>query len=164
MAYYPYGEPLADQSGLNEFRGRDSVDLLARMIYSEARGESWAGKQGVAHVARLRKARNTSEFGGGTYEGVILKSGQFVGMTTQAAREPDTSSQAWQDCLYIASNMATQNNPIGTCLWFVTNSYFASHSRTSGGTEQYTFDGSNYRNVVEKVVIGNHTFFRVAGY
>jgi spore germination cell wall hydrolase CwlJ-like protein len=54
---YQYGEPLENKSGLSEFEGRGSVDLLARMIYSEARGESWAGKQGVAHVTKNRKAK-----------------------------------------------------------------------------------------------------------
>lgn len=161
MSYY--GEPLQDLPGLTEFSGRDSVDLLARMIYSEARGESWAGKQGVAFVASNRKARNSSEFGGGTYEGVILCPGQFEGMTTLSAREPDTASVAWSDSLYIASNMSTQNNPIGTCLWFVTNTYYNANSRIYYGQEQYTFGGS-YIDVVEKVVIGNQTFFRVAGY
>jgi len=160
---YPYGEPLSDLTGLTEFQGRDSVDLLARMIYSEARGESWAGKQGVAHVAKNRKAKNSTEFGGGTYEGVILKPGQFVGMTTISARQPDLNSQAWADSLYIASNLSTQDNPIGTCLWFVSNSYYSSHSRIYNGQAQYTF-GSGYVNVVEKVVIGNQTFFRVTGY
>ncbi len=161
---YPYGEPLENGSGLSEFEGRDSVDLLARMIYSEARGESWAGKQGVANVAKNRKAKNSSEFGGGTYEGVLLHPGAFAGMTTLSAREPDLTSQAWNDSLYIASNMATQDNPVGLCLWFVTNSYYSSHSQVVDETEQYTFDGSTWIDVIEKYVIGNHTFFRLTGY
>lgn len=165
---YPYGEPLENKGtsewDLSEFAGRDSVDLLARMIYSEARGESYKGKQGCAHVAKNRKAKNTTEFGGNTYEGVLLKKYQFAGMTTESARKPDLTSTAWKDSLEIASNMATTTNPIGSCLWFVTNTYFKSHSRTKDGVEEYTFDGTNYRKVVEKVVIGNHTFFRVQGY
>lgn len=162
---YPYGEPLSDLTGLTEFEGRDSVDLLARMIYSEARGESLEGKRGCAHVANNRKKKNTTEFGGGTFAGVLLKSGQFAGMTTASARQPDLTSSAWTDSLSVAANMATMANPIGTCLWFVTNTYYSSHTRTSNGTEQYSFDGgSTYTDVVEKKVIGNHTFFRVSGY
>jgi len=38
------------------------------MTYSEARGESWAGKQGVAHVAKNQKAKNLVQFDGNTYE------------------------------------------------------------------------------------------------
>lgn len=157
-----YGEPLKDKEGLSEFEGRDSVDLLARMIYAEARGESLKGKKGCAHVAKNRKAKNSTEFGGDTYAGVLLRSGAFAGMTTKAAREPDLKSDAWKECLDIASNMSTTTNPIGKCLWFVTNDYFAKHSRVKDGKEQYLF--SAYCDVVEKVVIGNHTFFRVSGY
>lgn len=40
---YSYGEAL---TSISQLKGRDSVDLLARVIYDEARGESWAGKQG----------------------------------------------------------------------------------------------------------------------
>lgn len=116
---YPYGEPLenigTDKWDFTEFKGRDSVDLLARMIYSEARGENWEGKQGVAHVAKNRKADGSW---GNTYESVLLARGQFAGMTTKSAREPDLSSQAWKNCLYIAMNMATQYNPIGNRLYF----------------------------------------------
>lgn len=165
---YPYGEPLAnigsDPWDLTEFIGRDSVDLLARMVYAEARGESVEGKRGCAHVAKNRKAKNLSEFGGNTYEGVLLKKYQFEGMTTESARKPDLSSQAWQDSLNIAMNMSTTPNPIGNCLWFVTNSYYATRVSYKDGVEYYTFPGSTARKVVEKKVIGNHTFFRVEGY
>jgi len=62
-------------------------------------------------------------------------------------------------------NSATQYNPIGACMWFVTNSYYEDNSRTYNGQEQYTFNGgSTWKNIVEKNVIGSHTFFRVTGY
>lgn len=158
-----YGQPLPNESGLTEFEGLSSYDLLARMIYAEARGESWAGKQGVAHVAKNRKAKNSTEFGGGTYEGVILKDYAFEGMTTSSAREPDLDSSAWDDCLYIAMNMNTQANPIGTCLWFHTNALYNKNVKISGDQEQYNL-GGGYRDVVEKYIIDNHTFFKVSGY
>lgn len=169
---YDYGACLTDQSGLSEFVGRDSVDLLARLIFSEAQGESWAGKQGVAFVAQNRKLKNIPEFGtGGTFESVILHTTQgqadFVGMTTSYARCPDRSLQAWSDSLYIAENMATQYNPIGQCLWFRTQqAYDAIKGLTQiNGHDTVSLDGgANYREVVEKVVIGNHVFFRVQGY
>lgn len=133
---YPYGEPLENLSGLSEFEGRDSVDLLARMIYSEARGESWAGKQGVAHVAKNRKATGTW---GNTYEDVLLSPSQFSGMATLSARQPDLTSQAWSDSLYIAMNMDTQYNPIGNRLYF-----------------RSTTPPSNAKDILQ---IGNHYFF-----
>lgn len=161
---YPYGEPLTNKTGLKEFEGRDSVDLLARVIYSEARGEEWVGKQAVCHVVTNRKHHDKAdEFGGATYEGVILKSGQFDGMTTKSAREPDLDSQAWTDSLYIAKNNSTQYNPIGDCLWFRTNDLYADSIRISGGKEQINM-GGGYRDIVEKHVVGNHTFYRVSGY
>lgn len=157
-----YGEPL---SSTKDLKGRDGVDLLARMLYSEARGETEEGKRGCAYVASNRKDKNKTEFGGNTWEGVILKKYAFVGMTTTSALKPDLTSDAWDDSLDIATNLSSKTNPIGTCLWFVTNSYYKKHIKTSGSKESYSFDGgSTYTEVVEKVVIGGHTFFKVKGY
>lgn len=120
---YPYGEPLDDLSGLSEFEGRDSVDLLARMIYSEARNQNWECMQGVAHVAKNRKASSIPPFNNqDTYEEVLL-SGDFNGMDTLSAREPvitgtSPDAQAWNNALYIASHMDTQYNPIDNRLFF----------------------------------------------
>ena len=118
------GECLTDQSGLSEFDGLDSVDLLARMIYSEASTESSTGKKGVYWVVVNRKAKNSSEFGGNTVAGVVLHPDAFAGMLTINARCPDTSSSAWSDSLSIAQNGGT--NPIGNCLWFNGNDYYNS--------------------------------------
>lgn len=49
---YPYGEAL---QSVNDLKGRDSVDILARIIYDEAESESWAGKQAVCAVVANRK-------------------------------------------------------------------------------------------------------------
>lgn len=156
-----YGDPL---NSFDDLKNRSGEDLLARMIYAEARGESEKGKRGCAFVAKNRVDKNSSEFGGDTYSGVLLKSGQFAGMKTAAALKPDLSSSAWADCLDIALNLSSKTNPIGTCLWFVTNSYYNDHSTTSGGVEKYTFGGGVYTEVVEKVIIDNQTFFKVSGY
>ncbi len=65
-----YGEALNSK---DELKGRDGVDLLARMIYAGARGESSEGKCGVAFVAKNRKdhATKAAEFGGTTWEGAF---------------------------------------------------------------------------------------------
>lgn len=154
-----YGDPLNSSS---ELHGRNSIDLLARMIYGEAEGESEKGKRGCAFVAKNRKQRNSSEFGGSTWEGVLFKG--FSGFTSSRALKPDINSQAWKDSLNIAQNLSSKTNPIGNCLFFNTNSLYARKTRTSNGKEQYTFNGNDYRNVTEKHVIGNHTFFLVSGY
>lgn len=162
-----YGEPLDNKGSgdwdFTEFEGRNSVDLLARMIYSESRGESEEGKRGCAFVAKNRKAKDSSEFGGDTYEGVLLKKYQFSGMTTSSARKPDLTSDAWKASLDIAKNMSKKTNPIGKCLWFRTNKSYKDNTRTKDGKEEINFSGK-YSEVVEKKVIGNHTFFRVKGY
>lgn len=46
------GACLSDKTGLSEFDGLTSTDLLARLIYAEASGESLEGKRGVAHVVK----------------------------------------------------------------------------------------------------------------
>ncbi len=116
-----YGEPLKnegkDKWDLSEFEGIKSVDLLARMIYSEARGEIKKGKVACAYVAKNRK--DDGNFGGTTFKSVLLESGQFEGMTTESARKPDTSSDAWDECLDIASDLDGQTNPIGNRLYFL---------------------------------------------
>lgn len=157
------GACLSDKSGLSEFNGLTSTDLLARVIYSEASGESLTGKRGVAYVVKNRISKNLSEFGGNTYAGVILKPGEFHGMTTSFARCPSTSSTAWKDSLSIANNAGT--NPVGKSLWFNTNSVYNARTFNFPDFEGYSFDGgASYARVVEKYVIGGHTFFRVQGY
>lgn len=159
-----YGEALTDKTGLSEFYGQEDADLLARLVYSEARGESVEGWQAVAHVVRNRVVKNTSEFGGGTYSGVILKSGQFAGMTTAAARVPDTSTSQWNDILYIALTVDNQTNPIGNALWFWKNSLFDNNSRTTSDGQLQLYFVGRWQDVTYKKVIGNHTFFLIAGY
>ena len=85
-------------------------------------------------------------------------------MTTSRARKPDLESDAWADSLDIASNMSTTKNPIGDCVWFMTNSAYKKDASGSGSNETFTFSVSTAKKVVEKKVIGNHTFFRVEGY
>ncbi len=112
---YNYGECLTNQTGLSEFEGRDSVDLLARMIYSEASIESNECRRGVAFVASNRKNDGTW---GSTYESVLLWPNQFYRMYSSNARCPETSSSAWLDSLNIAASMTSQTNPIGGRLYF----------------------------------------------
>ena len=158
-----YGEKIT----ASEMSGRTGLDLLARMIYVEAEGESEMGKRGVACVARNRKDHaSSSEFGGTTYKEVILHPNQFSTVGTSRFLAPDLNSTAWSDSLEIALNMDEVVNPISACLWFNTNSLYNNRSRVVNGQEQYTFSTTNpnYKDVVEKHVLGNHTFFRLRGY
>lgn len=152
-----YGEALNSKDDL---KGREGVDLLARMIYAEARCESFEGKRGVAFVTKNRKGhpKKAKEFGGTTWEAVLLKPTRFS-MTGTAALKPDTSSQAWADCLDIAQNFSDKINPIGACLCFYTNSNYNNIASTENGVEMYKFGKNDPIPVVEKCIIGNQTFF-----
>lgn len=159
MGQFDYlGEPLNYIDGRTEYKYQSTTDLVARMVYSEAAGESYKGKQGCYWVYANRLVKNSTQFGKSTYE-ILTKPGEFVGMKGSLAHKPNRTSTAWNDSCKIAVSGASNSNPVGKCLWFNTNSTFKSRSNSSGG---YTFDGGKtYKKVLEKVVIGNHTFFRV---
>lgn len=143
---------------------RTGLDLLARMIYVEAEGESEMGKRAVACVARNRKDhKRASEFGGTTYKDVILKDNQFDSVTKPKFLQPDLNSTAWKDSLNIALNMDTVVNPISACLWFCTNEVYNNNVKTENGIEKYPF-GNAYKQVTEKKILGGHTFYRVINY
>lgn len=159
-----YGEPL---NSPDEYEGLFDLDLVTRMVYAEARGESDEGKAGCAYVVKNRKDKNLTEFGGTDWGDIVTHPGQFAGMLTESALKPDTSSDAWTKSLQAARDVVRGfekiANPIGTCLWFNSNTYYQSVIVTRDNKEYYNF-GAGEREVVEKVVIGNHTFFRVSGY
>jgi hypothetical protein len=160
-----FGQSVANFAG---FSNLNETDVIARMLFSEARGESYEGKRGCAFLLRNRRAKNLSEFGGNTLKNIVLhgNGSQFAGMTTASARDPGSIGQlaAWSDCMDIAANIESISNPIGGCLWFWTNTLFNSRRRVVSGVEQIDLVSGSYRDVVEKVIIGNHTFFRVTGY
>ena len=112
-----YGQPI---NSFSDFYKLDNTDLLARLIYSEARGEIEDGKIAIAYIVHNRVLRNTDEFGGSTMKGVILKSpGGFQGMRTFSAMNPTKEPSAWKECLFVAENYLELKNPIDTRLWFL---------------------------------------------
>lgn len=157
-----YGDPL---NSFSDYSQRTWKDLLARMIYSEARGESEEGKRGCAYVAQNRLDKQSTEFGL-TMKEILLKSGQFEGMGTEHALKPDTDSEAWKVSLDIAMNLSSKANPIGSCLWFNTHAVYAKHIITddTGITYYFFSDPNNTRAVIETHLIGGHTFFLLSGY
>ncbi|CAM5197208.1 hypothetical protein UACE39S_04335 [Ureibacillus acetophenoni] len=158
------GMCLVNKTGLTEFDGLTNTDLLARLIFAEAQGESWIGKKGVAHVVNNRVEKNLTKFGGGTIKGVILKEGEFEGMKSIYARCPGTDTDGWKESLSVAQNIGA--NPVGDTLWFNRNDIYDQNSDYLPAlmADAYTFDGETYHEVVEKTIIGNHTFFRVYPY
>lgn len=156
------GESVPYINGKDEYQYLSNTDLVARMIYSEANGESYKGKQGCFRVYANRLYIDKSEFGRTTFDIITNQTNGFDGMKTSLAHAPNTSSQAWIDSCNIAALGAGNSNPVGKSLWFNTNSLFKSRLNSAG---KYTFDGGRtYKIITEQHVIGNHTFFSVEGY
>ncbi|EJT5915583.1 cell wall hydrolase [Clostridium perfringens] len=152
MGQYDHlGKPIYSTS---DYKLLSNTDLIARMLYSEAQGESYKGKQGCYYVYANRLKLNINEFGKSTYE--ILVGKGFFAMNNSFAMRPNTSSQAWLDCCKIAVAGPSNSNPVGNCLYFNTNARFSQLS--SNG--KYNMQGT-WHTIKEKVVIGNHTFFRI---
>lgn len=165
MGEFDYlGKPVDYIDSRTEYKNLTAADICARLIYSEAYSESYLGKQGVFWVCANRILLDIAEFGHTTWEVCTNPSNSFDGMKTSLAHRPDQSSQAWYDSCRISITNSGNVNPIGKCLWFNKNDFFNSNSYTYGGYTYYKFPGSTvYQKLVEKVVIGNHTFFRVEG-
>ena len=84
------------------------VELLTRLIWGEARGESTQGKIAVACVARNRVEKN-GWFGRG-YKGVILKPWQFSCFNDNDPNlpkliDPDPEDEAVKECRAIADQV-----------------------------------------------------------
>ena len=110
--------------------------LLARLVYAEARGESYKGKVAVAAVA-LNRVRASSF--PNTISGVIYQSGAFESVSNGSInKKPDS------DCLRAAREAMNGWDPTGGCLYF----YNAAQVST----------GSWIKSRVIKTVIGNHSF------
>ncbi|WP_051287978.1 cell wall hydrolase [Alkalicoccus chagannorensis] len=127
-------EPQAQQEpALNE----SEVDLLARLIHQEARGQPYQGKVAVGNVVMNRVDSNRFP---GTVSGVVNQSGQFTpamnGTINRAASQ--RSIEAAREALQGAS-------PAGSALFF--------HNPRVTNT-------SYFRNMSQVTVIGDHRFAR----
>ena len=110
--------------------------LLARLVYAEARGESYKGKVAVAAVA-LNRVRSSSF--PNTISGVIYQSNAFESVSNGSInKKPDS------DCLRAAREAMNGWDPTGGCLYF----YNAAQVST----------GSWIKTRTVKTVIGNHSF------
>ena len=110
--------------------------LLARLIYAEARGESYKGKVAVAAVV-LNRVRSSAF--PNTISGVIYQSNAFESVSNGSiSKTPDS------DCLRAAREAMNGWDPTGGCLYF----YNAAQVST----------GSWIRTRTVKTVIGNHSF------
>ena len=110
--------------------------LLARLVYAEARGESYKGKVAVAAVV-LNRVRSSSF--PNTISGVIYQSNAFESVSNGSINNTPDS-----DCLRAAREAMNGWDPTGGCLYF----YNAAQVST----------GSWIKTRTVKTVIGNHSF------
>jgi hypothetical protein len=160
-----YGAPLPDLAGLSEFNDISDIDLLARLIYSEAEDQIYKGKAAVAHIVWNRVAIGRSEFGGSNWKSVMLHTDRdgnpdFLGLRRYEARNPNLSSTAWQDSLDIAMRLSSVENPIRKCLWFATIDTYNLNVKNG----MYSFPGGGTYSITDAVQIDDHIFFTVQGY
>lgn len=156
------GEALSSKSQLY---GRDSVDLLARTLYGETRGDS-TSRVAVAYVISNHKNNSTyNEFKKlNTIESVVLAPYAFScsnegDPNLDDVLSPDTSSATWKNCLGVASNLGGFSNPIGDKCFYNTNSRFAELSYNQNGKLYYDFPGGSTVQISSKISVGNHMFF-----
>ncbi len=110
--------------------------LLARLVYAEARGESYKGKVAVAAVV-LNRVRSSAF--PNTISGVIYQSNAFESVSNGSINKTPDS-----DCLRAAREAMNGWDPTGGCLYF----YNAAQVST----------GSWIKTRTVKTVIGNHSF------
>lgn len=110
--------------------------LLARLVYAEARGESYKGKVAVAAVV-LNRVRSSSF--PNTISGVIYQSGAFESVSNGSIYNTPTD-----ECLRAAREAMNGWDPTGGCLYFYNARNVASSSWILTRTV--------------KTVIGNHSF------
>ena len=111
-------------------------DLLARLVYAEARGESYKGKVAVAAVV-LNRVRSSSF--PNTISGVIYQSGAFESVSNGSIYNTPTD-----ECLRAAREAMNGWDPTGGCLYFYNARNVSSRSWILTRTV--------------KTVIGNHSF------
>ena len=110
--------------------------LLARLVYAEARGESYKGKVAVAAVV-LNRVRSSAF--PNTISGVIYQNNAFESVSNGSINKTPDS-----DCLRAAREAMNGWDPTGGCLYF----YNAAQVST----------GSWIKTRTVKTVIGNHSF------
>jgi N-acetylmuramoyl-L-alanine amidase len=122
------------------------VELLARLIYGEARGEEYKGMVAVAQVARNRSLRPS--WWGHTLRECILKPYQFsCFLPGYSAPLVTPTGDVWLTCLNIAVNV------IRDCV-----------DDTSRGATHYfadTIEPPDWAaSMTQTAVIGRHRFFK----
>ena len=132
------------------------VDMLARLIYSEAGGESKKGQQAIANVIWNRKNQVNMGLGfdaQGTISDVITAENQFEGYDNKSYRNAHKRGDAWDQAKAIARAQLSGNLPdITNGLVFYRNPKTAAKT----GWFQENVDNKQLR---PRMTIGNHVFY-----
>lgn len=128
------------------FASLTDVELLARMIYGEARGEPYEGMVAVANVA-MNRAAQPSWWGTNLRE-VLLHPSQFSCFLPAYSESLVTPSESsWLDCMKIAHGVLTNQTGDPT---FNATHYYADYIAPPGWASQ----------MQETAHIGQHVFLR----
>lgn len=164
-----YELEVQDQVNLTEFYQLDGVDILARMIFAEARSEPREGRIAVAKIATNRINKNVSGFfHARNLKEVLLCKHGFDGLTTIYARNPMIERKiedivAWEECVDIAKNIRKLKNPIGDHLYFVNKETFDRYKVTVGEKINFRFNESEpFNEVISYKIIHKQVFFTLA--
>ncbi|QQZ64557.1 cell wall hydrolase (plasmid) [Paenibacillus sonchi] len=145
----------------DQLYGRNSVDLLARTLYGETENDS-DSRVGVAWVVLNRKNATTGEFRNqNSIEAVVLHKNAFScfwDSNLAKCLKPNTSSQVWKNCVSVAQNVASLENPFGDKLFYTQIDLFNANSKTENGKLLYKMSGA-WVVVTSKTLKGQHMFF-----
>lgn len=126
------------------------VDIVARTIWGEARGEPRLGRLAVAWVIQNRYDSN-KWFSADTYAGVVIRDKQFSCWNAgdpnkKALIEIGQSDAGYQTCVHaaIGAMQGIENDPTGGATHYHTPSVFPPWSRGQRPTAE----------------IGNHVFYK----
>ncbi len=131
---------------MKEFFDRlTDAELLARLIYGEARGEKWEGQQAVGHVA-INRAKRPSWWGTNLRE-VILKPYQFSCFNNDyVSRIITPKEKTWHTCLEAAMSVLDGDS--------IDKTGGATHYHAVGITPHWA------ASLTKTVQIGSHLFYR----
>lgn len=118
------------------------VELLARLIYSEANGEPYRGKLAVGNVVLNRAERK----GVSLYK-IIFQKGQFDGIRTSRFKHKYKDDESYQICLKAATELLNGLRVIPNTVEFF-------HNPTTSTDTGWTRKISKYKHRQ----IGNHLF------
>lgn len=143
-----------------KWTGNKDIDLLARVIFGEAAGESRLGKEAVGWVVRNRveaPPKHRGEFGSG-YEGVIMEPGSFAAVVDPLWElADDIGSLNKENCETLKVSIEVAE---GVYYGGISDPTDGSQFLRSGDLPSWLISAIKKGRIVETVHIGGHRFFK----